>query len=173
MTDPLINPGPLIERVYAYVAYRVGGGADAEDITSETFERALRYRRSFDPRRGDAVAWLIGIARRCIADRALRSPDETPATEGFVESHEARSLRSLELAAAVSALPERDREIVALRFGADMSAREIARALDLRTNTVEVALHRAMARLRDELAPSAAPRRAGTPGASEADATYS
>ena len=42
--DPLADPQPLIERVYAYVAYRVGDGVHAEDITSEGFERALRYR---------------------------------------------------------------------------------------------------------------------------------
>ena len=62
--DPLADPGPLIRRVYAYVAYRIGDGAEAEDITSEAFERALRYRDSYDPRRGEPVAWLIGIARR-------------------------------------------------------------------------------------------------------------
>src|SRR5919198_6700378 len=66
--DPLANPRPLIKRVYAYVAYRIGDGADAEDVTSATFERALRYRTSFDSGRGDPTAWLIGIARRCIAE---------------------------------------------------------------------------------------------------------
>ena len=72
MRDPLADVRPLIHRVYAYVAYRIGSGADAEDVTSETFERALRYRGSFDPRRGDPAAWLIGIARRCITDAARR-----------------------------------------------------------------------------------------------------
>ena len=77
--DPLANPRPLIRRVYGYVAYRIGDGPDAEDVTSETFERALRYRESYDSRRGDPAAWLIGIARRCIADAAMRS--ETPTDE--------------------------------------------------------------------------------------------
>jgi DNA-directed RNA polymerase specialized sigma24 family protein len=40
MGDPLADPAPLIRKVYAYVAYRVGVGAEAEDITSETIERA-------------------------------------------------------------------------------------------------------------------------------------
>jgi DNA-directed RNA polymerase specialized sigma24 family protein len=61
--DPLRNPEPLIREVYAYVAYRIGGGADAEDITSEVFERVVRYRQSFDPARGTPIEWLIGIAR--------------------------------------------------------------------------------------------------------------
>ena len=155
MRDPLANPEPLIRRVYAYAAYRIGAGADAEDVTSEVFERALRYRDSFDPKRGDAAAWLIGIARRCIADRALRAdiPVETWEEEA-AEGHELTSLRSIELAAAVAQLGERDREIIALRFGADLTVREIASVLELRTNTVEVALHRALARLRAKLADS-------------------
>ena len=67
--DPLANPEPLIKRVYAYVAYRVGDGPDAEDLTSETFERALRYKKSYDSSKGEPIAWLIGIARRCIEGR--------------------------------------------------------------------------------------------------------
>jgi RNA polymerase sigma-70 factor, ECF subfamily len=152
MRDPLADPWPLIRRVYAYVAYRVGDGADAEDITSETFERALRYRASFDPRRGDAAAWLVGIARRCIADAALRRDlpiDDVP--ERPVAGHEDDALRRLEIATAVAQLDERDRELVALRYGADLSARHIGELLDLKTNAVEVALHRALARLRREL----------------------
>ena len=50
--------------MYAYVAYRIGDGPDAEDVTSEAFARALRYRESFDESKGDAVSWMIGIARR-------------------------------------------------------------------------------------------------------------
>src|SRR5207248_10353601 len=70
--DPLANPAPLIRRVYSYVAYRIGDGPDAEDVTSEVFERALRYRGSYDPSRGEPLAWLIGIARRCIDDAVAR-----------------------------------------------------------------------------------------------------
>jgi RNA polymerase sigma factor (sigma-70 family) len=152
--DPLANPAPLVKRVYAYVAYRIGDGADAEDITSEAFERALRYRDSFDPRRGNATSWLIGIARRCIADAALKRELPTHAVpEQLVESHEDRSHLKLEVAQALAALDERDRELVALRFGADLTARQIAELLDLKTNAVEVALHRVLARLRTSFDP--------------------
>ena len=65
-SDPLANPEQLIRRVYAYVAYRIGDGPDAEDVTSETVERALRYRRSYDSSKGKPIAWVLGIARRCI-----------------------------------------------------------------------------------------------------------
>ena len=151
MRDPFADPKPLIRRVYAYVAYRVGDGADAEDITSATFERALRYRSSFDPRRGDPVAWLIGIARHCILDHGLHDIPSEHLPEEAAEGHEDTSLRKLELRAAVATLEERDRELVALRYGADLTARQIAELLGLKTNAVEVALHRALTRLRTAL----------------------
>ncbi len=134
-------------------------------MTSATFERALRYRKSFDPRRGEPLGWLIGIARRCIADAArarleLAGPRETAAPNDV----EADSIRRLDLAQTMAGLDERDRELVALRYGADLTARQIADLLDLRTNAVEVALHRALGRLRAELeAPADEPAPAGRP----------
>ena len=147
--DPLADPGPLIRRVYAYVAYRIGDGAEAEDVTSETFERALRYRASYDPKRGEPVSWLIGIARRCIEGARMRPEhlehrDETADTLDV----EAETVERVTLAQAVERLEERDRELIALRYGSDLSARQIGELLELRTNAVEVALHRALARLR-------------------------
>jgi RNA polymerase sigma-70 factor (ECF subfamily) len=147
--DPLADPGPLIRRVYAYVAYRIGDGAEAEDVTSETFERALRYRDSYDPRRGEPVSWLIGIARRCIEGARLRPEllehrHETADTLNV----ETETVERVTLAQAVERLDERDRELIALRYGSDLSARQIGELLELRTNAVEVALHRALARLR-------------------------
>ena len=151
--DPLRNPEPLIRRVYAYVAYRVGDGPDAEDITSETFERAIRYRKSFDPQKGEPVAWLIGIARRQIEGRpptlelAAELPDQADPSE-----LEDETVRRMILSTAVSQLDERDRELIALRYGADLTARQIAERLGARTNAIEVALHRALGRLRESFA---------------------
>ena len=151
--DPLSVPEPLIRRVYAYAAYRVGDGPDAEDVTSEAFARALRYRDSYDPAKGEPAAWLVGIARRC-ADELLA---ERAATTGEVPDAaapgdlEEETGRRLELAAALAELGPRDRELVALRYGADLSAKQIGELLDLRTNAVEVAVHRALGRLRETL----------------------
>ena len=154
--DPLSNPRWLIERVYAYAAYRLGDGPDAEDVTSATFERALRYRLSYDPRRGDPAAWLVGIARRCIADQAVQR--ETPTAEvpdHAIDGHEERTLRRLDVSAAVAHLNQRERELVALRWGADLTAMQIGELLEMRTNAVEVALHRTLGRLRDIVEPPA------------------
>lgn len=149
--DPFAQPEPLIRRVYAYAAYRLGDGPDAEDVTSETFERALRYRDSYDPARGEPAAWMIGIARRVIDD-PHRQPDlPVAAAEGVAEGPEEASAERLDLRAAVALLSEADRELIALRYGADLSARQIARVLDMKTNAVDVALHRARTRLRESL----------------------
>jgi RNA polymerase sigma-70 factor (ECF subfamily) len=142
----------LLQRVYAYVAYRIGPGPDAEDVTSETYARALRSRDTYDPARGTPVAWLIGIARRCLAEvMAARPLLSEPLDAGDAGDLEDQSIRRLTLAAAVASLDEREQELIALRYGADLSARRIGEILGLRTNAVEVALHRALLRLRDRL----------------------
>jgi RNA polymerase sigma-70 factor (ECF subfamily) len=151
--DPFAHPEPLIRRVYAYVAYRIGDGPDAEDVTSETFERALRYRGSYDAAKGEPAAWLVGIAQRVIADRP-RPPSDSmpdPPAVGASGNVEEETVQRLSLAAAVAELDDRARELIALRFGADLTARRIGELLGMRTNAVEVALHRALARLRVSL----------------------
>src|ERR687886_612215 len=113
--DPLEDPEQLIRRVGAYVAYRIGEGPEAEDVTSDVFERALRYRKSYDASRGEPNTWLIMLARE------------------------------------LSRLDAGDQELLALRYGADLTARQIGELLDMKKNAVEVALHRALARLRTRL----------------------
>jgi RNA polymerase sigma-70 factor, ECF subfamily len=156
--DPLANPEPLIRRVYAYVAYRVGDGPDAEDLTSETFERAIRYRKSYDPKKGEPVAWLLGIAKRCIDGRGpmLELATEN-ADEPVASDLEEDTIRRLTVSRAVGGLDERDRELIALRYGADLTARQIGELLGARTNAIEVALHRALGRLRETFGSDAEP----------------
>ena len=151
--DPLKNPAPLIKRIYSYVAYRIGDGPDAEDITSEVFERAVRYRSAYEASRGEPVAWLIGIARRTLADRHGRPP-QPAASETLEEAPEpfdieTSTVRRLTLDQAIGNLSDRDQDLLSLRFGADLKARQIATVLELDTHAVEVALGRAVGRLRD------------------------
>src|SRR5205823_13354126 len=151
--DPLANPEPLLRRVYSYVAYWLGDGPDAEDVTSEVLENALRYRASYDPSKGEPVAWLLGIARRSV-QRALANRPPAPVEPPEVEAPgnlESDAIQRLSLDAAVAELSERDRELIALRYGADLKVRQIAELLDQTTNSVEVALYRALARLRTHL----------------------
>lgn len=151
--DPFARPEKLVRRVYAYAAYRLGDGPDAEDATQQAFERAYRYRDSFDSKKGEPIAWLLGIARRCCDDilqarPVFRGEEAEVPDAGDLEP---RTVRRLDLAQALAKLDERARELIALRYGADLTARQIAELYDERTNTIEVALHRALARLRAEL----------------------
>ena len=147
--DPFGDPEPLIRRVYSYVAYRIGHGAEAEDITSETFARALCYRDTYDPARGAPVTWLIGIARHCLHEAGARPrsasdpPDRAGPSDMAADADE-----RLTVQAAVSQLGDRDRELIALHYGADLTAKQIAQRLELSTSAVEVGLHRARSRLR-------------------------
>lgn len=147
--DPFRDPEPLIRRVYAYVAYRMGDGADAEDVTSETFARALRYRDTYDASKGTPIGWLIGIARRCV-DESFRQPrlGSEPPDRADTGDLEGEAVERLTLMAALDELSERDRELIALRYGADLTVRQIAQRLEMNANAVDVALHRARARLR-------------------------
>lgn len=151
--DPLANPERAVRRVYAYVAYRIGDGPDADDITSDTIERALRYRDSYDASKGEPTAWLVGIARRAIGDFFARRVEPElervePTSAGDLELDTARRLL---LAEAMSVLSDRERELIALRYGADLTARRIGEIVGLQTHAVEVALQRALGRLRTAL----------------------
>ena len=152
--SPLRRPEPLIRAVYAYVAYRIGPGPDADDLTSDVFERALRYQESFDPDKGTPTAWLIGIARRCV-DGHLGRPTSIPLEDApevaADDDLEEATVRKLSIQEAVSRLGDRDRDLIALRYGADLTARDISELLSLSLNAVEVALHRAIERLKQTL----------------------
>ena len=152
--DPLSDLEPLVRRVYGYVAYRIGRVPDLDDVTNECFERAIRYRSTYDERRGTPAAWLIGIARRCVDDwLANRQNGSSPGVDHDVAqvALEDAVLERLTLEQAIARLTPRDRELVALRYGADLSARRISELTDSSVNATEVALHRALARLRAEL----------------------
>ena len=148
--DPLANPEPLIRRVYAYTAYRMGPGPDAEDVTSEVFERALRYEDTFDESKGEFVGWLLGIARRCV-DQHLAAPRTVPldpaAAPESPQDLEQEVVERVALTEAMAELEERDRELVSLYY-AGLNGGQIAELLEVRRNTIDVALHRALGRLR-------------------------
>jgi RNA polymerase sigma-70 factor, ECF subfamily len=150
--DPLANPEPLVRRVYAYVAYRIGPGPDAEDVTSEVFARAVKYRHTYDPARGKPKHWLLGIARRCV-DEQLSQREELPlfsADHAAPDDVEEETVARLTLWRAVSRLNERERELVLL-YHAGLKGGEIADLLGLRRGSADVALHRALAKLRELL----------------------
>jgi RNA polymerase sigma factor (sigma-70 family) len=156
-------------RVYGFIAYRVRDRQLAEDLTQTTFERALRAWGSFDPRRASERTWLLAIARNLTIDhhRRDRGSEMRPINELNEPSEpgpEERFSASPHLAEALTALSDRDREVIALRFGGDLSGPEIATVLNLSVANVQQITSRSLKRLRallteetDETPPAASP----------------
>jgi RNA polymerase sigma-70 factor (ECF subfamily) len=142
--------------VYGFLAYRTGERADAEDLTQLTFERALRSWDRFDERKATLRTWLIAIARNALVDhyRKDRGTRQEP-LEGVSEESLAVEDPELgiapELASALERLGDREREVLALRYGADLPGPDIARMLDLSLANVQQILSRTLRRLRAEL----------------------
>jgi len=147
--------------VYGFFAYRCGTRDDAEDLTQATFERALRAWGRFDPKRSQPRTWLMAIARNQLIDfyRRDRSKSQVGLGEPGAREEELPALAgpeedlglSPDLAAALARLGDRERELLALRFGGDMSGPEIADELGLSLANVQQILSRALRRLRAEL----------------------
>lgn len=144
-----------LPRIFNFFRYRVRNPADAEDLTSATFERAWRSRDRF---RGDLdgfAAWLFAIARNLAIDhyRSARpsAPIEEAASLAAGSDPAADAERRSDgdrLLALLADLPERERELIALKYGAGLTNRAIARVTRLGESNVGTILHRTIADLR-------------------------
>ncbi len=72
------------EPLLGFLVYRTGNRPLAEDLVAETFERVLRARRRFDPRKGSEKTWLYSIALNCLRDQARKAAAEARAMERAV-----------------------------------------------------------------------------------------
>lgn len=148
--------------VYGYLAYRLNSREEAEDLTQNAFERALRAWPRYDERKASPKTWLLSIAHNLLIDHYRSSGRRVEPTEdGELHRHAGTTGGpendlglSPELAAALATLSQRDREVVALRFGGDLTGPEIAELLDLSLANVQQILSRSLRRLRAELEPS-------------------
>ena len=141
--------------VYGFLSYRTGDRVVAEDLLADTFERALRARRRYDPRRASERTWLYAIALNCVRDYARRAAAESralsrvadcnPVTNGALDALESREA----LQEALSRLNNEEREVVALRFGADLTLAEIAAVIDEPRSKVEARIYRGLKKLRN------------------------
>jgi RNA polymerase sigma factor (sigma-70 family) len=141
-------------RVYGFLAYRLRDRATTEDLTQATFERALRAWSRFDPRRGSESAWLLTIASNVLIDHSRRERPTRPlagTAEQGEPGPEQRLEGSSELISALEQLGEREREIIALRFGGDLTGQEIADMLGLTLANVQQIVSRSLRKLRSVL----------------------
>lgn len=149
--------------VWRYARARLPSDADAEDVTSDVFIRALRSWDRFDSQRGTQRAWLVGIARNAVADWWRRRGEEPmgdmpepidPTTTVAADGPEAQALRAEqadELRRHLGLLSPREREAVALRFGAELSSAEVGTLLDVSPTAARMLVHRGVAKLREVL----------------------
>lgn len=148
--------------LFGFLAYRTGDRALAEDLVAETFEAAFKAHRGFDRRRASERTWLYTIALNRLRDHARRQGAERRALERV--GADALTLSSVaadagyerfedqdRLARAMETLSDEERECVALRFGSDLTLKEIAAALGERMTTVEGRVYRALRKLRVDM----------------------
>lgn len=145
-------------RLFNYISYRVRDEAVAEELTSAVCEKAIDSLDRYDPWQSKLDAWIFGIASnelRHYYRRHTRSPqnvslDALPdlVAEGeSVEEIVSRTTLTQRAIQLLDQLDEREQEIVALRYGADLTSSEIARLMNLNAGHVRVMLHRAIEKL--------------------------
>ncbi|MEV7424703.1 MULTISPECIES: ECF subfamily RNA polymerase sigma factor, BldN family [unclassified Streptomyces] len=142
------------DTVYRYIYYRVGGKATAEDLTSETFLRALRRISTFTYQGRDFGAWLVTIARNLVADHFKSSRFRLEVTTGeMLDANEVErspedsvleSLSNAALLEAVRKLNPQQQECVTLRFLQGLSVAETARVMGKNEGAIKTLQYRAV-----------------------------
>jgi RNA polymerase sigma factor (sigma-70 family) len=146
-----------LDDVHAFLVYLTGDRTVAEDLTAETFAKALERWRRFDPRRGSARTWLCQLARSTALDH-FRSEERRRRREGryaleVAETHEAAFGEGLsaELEAGLARLSAAEREVLALRVVLDLDGDSAARVLGISTTACSTRLSRALQKLEREV----------------------
>src|SRR5262245_2627171 len=144
-------------RVYNFFRYRVGPGADAEDLTSRTFEKAWNGRHRYRRDLGGFATWVMTIARRVAIDHWRQTRRHLPLESAMdvaggatADELAERQSDAARLARLLAKLEDRERELVALKYGAGMTNRAIARVMGLSESNVGTILHRTVQALRTD-----------------------
>lgn len=152
--------------LYGFLAYRVGDAAVAEDLLGDTFERVVKSHRRFNARKGSEKAWIYTIAMNCLRDHLRRveaegrAIDRASTGDDLFQGHVFEQIGERdELMRAMERLDPAERQIVALRFGADLRLQDIAAVTGLPSTTVEGRLYGGLRKLREMLLAERATRR--------------
>jgi RNA polymerase sigma-70 factor, ECF subfamily len=144
-----------LPRVYNFFRYRFGERAEVEDLTSLTFEKAWKSRHRYRRDIAGFTTWLLTIARHVAIDhfraRVVHAPLDEAASMSSGQTPEDQAVHRSDVARLsilLSQLADRDRELIALKYGAGLTNRAIARVTGLSESNVGTILHRAMQALR-------------------------
>ena len=141
-----------LDAVHRYLLFLTGDGSLAEDLTGETFEKAFRSWRRFDPRRGSARTWLCQIARTTALDHFRAEERRRRREDRFARDRpavEEPAPISGELGAALAGLSPAEREVVALRVLLELDGPSTARLLGISRTACSTRLSRALKRLEE------------------------
>jgi RNA polymerase sigma-70 factor, ECF subfamily len=140
--------------VFGLALRRLGDRGRAEDAVQETFASVWRSAGTYKPERGPGAPWLYGVARNAIIDRSrarAETPVETPADEiapdASPEERAEQAWTSWRIHRALEALPEREREVIALAYWSDLSQSEVAKKLEIPLGTVKTRTRSALQHL--------------------------
>ena len=164
VSDAVENPAAFgrlydrfVQRIYRYVYSRVGNAHEAEDITSQTFIAAYESLRRYRER-GQFLAWLFRVARSKINDHFRRSRREVglDAAERIVEADDAlgaliQNEELIRLRSLIKKINDDERELIRLRYVADLSFVEIAELLGKREDAVKKSVYRLLGRLKGQM----------------------
>ena len=140
------------DRVYAFVARRVRERADAEDLTSEVFQHALKNLPRFEWRGVPFAAWLYRIAANAIADHVKAKSRETAIdVERIVNADSTEIERRASLYRSVDRLPSDQRRVIVMRFAEGKSIREIATEMSRSDGAIKQLQWRGLETLRTRL----------------------
>lgn len=146
-----------LPKVFHFFCYRVGDYFVAEDLTSITFEKAWTGRKRFRNDIGSFTQWLFGIARNVVADYFRNDHNELSfgetaqdADKHSLEINFQRMSDYLRLTTLFSLLPDRERELLSLKYGAELTNRAIAELTGLSETNVGTILYRVVRKLRSE-----------------------
>jgi len=143
-------------RIYAYIYRRVGDARLAEDLTGDVFVRVLQAIQAERFWHTSFQSWLYRIAHNLVVDFYRRRPavQDWQLDEGLMAAHDdldsalTERLSHRRLRAAISRLTPEQQQVLTLRFGEGLPAREVAEILDKSVGAVEALQHRALAALR-------------------------
>jgi RNA polymerase sigma-70 factor (ECF subfamily) len=141
-----------LDAVHRYLLFLTGNRSVAEDLTGETFERAFRAWRRFDPRRGTPRAWLCRIARSAALDHFRAEERRRRREQRYardVPETEEHGLGGGELESALGRLSAAEREVVALRVLLELDGPTAARVLGISQTACSTRLSRALKRLEE------------------------
>lgn len=149
------------KRVYNYISYRINNHHDTEDLVSQVFERVIQKFGTYNPKRSVFEAWLIGIARNTVTDylRAKKrffnisldsvidffSGSSQPEEVSVINENKASLVKAL------AKLGEKERNVVALKYAAELKNTDIAEIMGISDSNVGVILFRSLKKLRKEL----------------------